>query len=412
MARLLGMTRRGNGLRLTAAAVVAMAALWGISTASAAETRGAAPSAKGAEKTYRFVVSNNFLGNDWRPQVERLAQLTTNYPPFKGRVKVEIQNADNTVQAQIQSLNNIIQTKPDAILLIASSGTALNPTVARACAAKILVFTISSVITAPCAWNVSQSMFDGQKVVGRWMGKVLKNQGSIFVDRGITGLKDAQDIQDGFMAGLKETGSKVEVAGQFDGKFAAGPEQSGISSLLVANPDVSGVMTQGYCQPVFNALKAGGKGSVPATCYAYNGELTACAKSGRACAILSGSPNRDPDRHEGCPRRARREAGPAEDQAHPGADDRVRHQVPRGQGRGLGRQGRGHEGGEELLPGPPARPRAAVDAPAVPDLGEGCRGEVTAERAGAGMSPIRRRLALGAASPDAAPRSLLDRLRR
>lgn len=290
MARLLGMTRRGNGLRLTAAAVVAMAALWGISTASAAETRGAAPSAKGAEKTYRFVVSNNFLGNDWRPQVERLAQLTTNYPPFKGRVKVEIQNADNTVQAQIQSLNNIIQTKPDAILLIASSGTALNPTVARACAAKILVFTISSVITAPCAWNVSQSMFDGQKVVGRWMGKVLKNQGSIFVDRGITGLKDAQDIQDGFMAGLKETGSKVEVAGQFDGKFAAGPEQSGISSLLVANPDVSGVMTQGYCQPVFNALKAGGKGSVPATCYAYNGELTACAKSGRACAILSGSP--------------------------------------------------------------------------------------------------------------------------
>ena len=29
---------------------------------------------------------------------------------------------------------------------------------------------------------------------------------------------------------------------------------------------------------------------MPATCYGYNGELGACAKTGRACAVLSGSP--------------------------------------------------------------------------------------------------------------------------
>ena len=61
------------------------------------------------------------------------------------------------------------------------------------------------------------------------------------------------------MAGLKQTGPAVKVAGTFPGQYAPGPEQSGISNLLAGNPDVNGVMTQGYCTPVFNAFKQAGK---------------------------------------------------------------------------------------------------------------------------------------------------------
>ena len=40
-------------------------------------------------------------------------------------------------------------------------------------------------------------------------------------------------------------------------------------------------MTQGYCTPVFNAFKQAEQARrVPATCYAYNGELGACAQPG------------------------------------------------------------------------------------------------------------------------------------
>ena len=49
-------------------------------------------------------------------------------------------------------------------------------------------------------------------------------------------------------------------------------------------------MTQGYCTPVFNAMKQAGKENVPATCYGYNGELGACDTGGNECAVLSGSP--------------------------------------------------------------------------------------------------------------------------
>lgn len=243
-----------------------------------------------SKKTYTFVVSNNFVGNDWRPQVQRLAVLTSKYAPFKGKVKVKVVVAENTTQAHIQSLNNIIQTRPDAIMLIPSSDTAMNPSIKRACAAGIVVVTISAPVTEKCAWNANQNFFAGMRAVGRWMGQVLNDQGSVYVDRGIPGLGISKDIQNGFLAGLKQDGPNVKVAGEFDGQYAPGPEQSGISNLLVGSPDVQGVMTQGYCTPVFNAFKQAGKADVPATCYAYNGEIGACAQSGRACAILSGSP--------------------------------------------------------------------------------------------------------------------------
>jgi len=239
---------------------------------------------------YTFVVSNNFLGNDWRPQVEKLATLTSKLAPFKGKVSVKIVNSQSTNQAQIADLNSIIQTKPDAIMLIPGSSTALNPTIRRACNAGILVFTISAPVTEKCVWNVNQDFYGGMTGVGQWMGKVLKNQGSVFVDHGIPGLGISKDIENGFRAGLKQYGPKVKVSGTFNGMYAPGPEQSGISSLLVGNPKVNGVMTQGYCTPVFNAFKQAGKDPVPATCYGYNGELGACAQPGHACAILSGSP--------------------------------------------------------------------------------------------------------------------------
>src|SRR5262245_56772319 len=55
-----------------------------VATATAGRTSKAAGGGP-----YTFVLSNNFLGNDWRPQVEKLAQLTANLPPFKGNVKLK-----------------------------------------------------------------------------------------------------------------------------------------------------------------------------------------------------------------------------------------------------------------------------------------------------------------------------------
>jgi ribose transport system substrate-binding protein len=244
-----------------------------------------------AAAPYKIVLSNNFLGNDWRPEMERVATLTSNLPPFKGKIDFSIQNAGSTTSDQIASLNDIIQGKPAAILVDASSAAALNPTLTRACNAGILVVSFDNPVTAPCAYKVSQSMSNGMYVVGQWMNYALKGSGSIFVDRGLPGSSVAGLIESQFLNGLKLGGTKIKVANYYTGQFADGPELQGISADLVGDKNVTGVMTQGYCKPAFTAFKDAGISALPAaTCFGYNGELLACAQDHAKCAILTGSP--------------------------------------------------------------------------------------------------------------------------
>lgn len=278
-------TRRvaGLGIALALAAVTTTALVSGASASKSSR-------ATARSGTYTFVLSNNFLGNDWRPQVERLAQLTANIPPFKGKVTMKIVNSADTNEAQISDLSNIIQTKPNAIFLIPGSTTALNPTIQRACNAGILVFTLSAPVALPCVYNLNESFSAGNVAMGQWMAKALGGKGSIFIDQGVAGLSISEQIENGFLTGLKKYGPAITVAGKYTGNYAAGPEQAGITSLLAAHPNVSGVMTQGYCTPVFNALKAAGKPAVPAVCYGYNGEMEACGTGGHECAVLTNTP--------------------------------------------------------------------------------------------------------------------------
>ena len=280
--------RRLGRRRISVGMAVVLIAAVTAALASAGASASKAP--RMATKPYTFVLSNNFLGNDWRPQVERLAQLTANIAPCKGNVTMKVVNSANTNQAQISDLNNIIQTKPDVILLIPGSTTALNPTIQRACNAGILVFTLSAPVALPCVYNLNESFYEGNEAMGQWMAKALGGKGSVFIDQGIAGVNVSGSIEDGFLAGLKKYGPNIKVAGTYVGNYAAGPEQTGISNLLASHPNVSGIMTEGYCTPVFNALKAAGKAAVPAVCYGYNGEMGACATGGHECAVLTNTP--------------------------------------------------------------------------------------------------------------------------
>src|ERR1700723_1230666 len=115
---------------IAATAVVGTATL-AIAGGASANTHGAA-SGHQASSVYKVVLSNNFLGNDFRPEMERVAKLTAAQAPFKGKMSLQIVNAQSTPQAQISSLNTIIETRPNAILVDDGAGPALNPVIQRA----------------------------------------------------------------------------------------------------------------------------------------------------------------------------------------------------------------------------------------------------------------------------------------
>jgi ribose transport system substrate-binding protein len=279
-------------VRLRAVAVVAtgLVALVAAGCGGADEGGGDGSSAATKKDRYTFVVSNNFLGNDYRPELLRVAKLTADLPPFKGRVDLKIVQSQPTAAAQLADLNNIIREKPDAILLVPPDPTSVNPAIKRACAAGIVVVNVDQSSTEPCPWTVALDFYKASHVVGEWMADQLKGKGSVFVDSGLAGPDIAKDNEKGFIDGLKSGGPDITIAGKYAGEFSNAPSQQAVSSLLVGHRDVAGIHNQGYCSPVSNALENANLKSVPVTCFAYNGEIQHCSEGGRQCALITGAP--------------------------------------------------------------------------------------------------------------------------
>jgi ribose transport system substrate-binding protein len=240
-------------------------------------------------KKYTIYLSNNFLGNDWRQQMERVAKVSVSKGPLAGRVNLKIENVENTVQAQINSLNNIIQQRPSAILVDAGSSTALNPTLKRACNLGILVISFDQIVTSSCAYKVESNWNAIPRVQAAWMAKQLHGKGKVFMDLGLAGAPISAQIANGYKAVLKKYPG-IKVVGTFNGNYALGPEQSGVANLLSAHPDVDGIFTQGYGSGALKALHQAGHAAVPVTGFSYNSSAIDCAKTKRAKCILGANP--------------------------------------------------------------------------------------------------------------------------
>jgi ribose transport system substrate-binding protein len=238
---------------------------------------------------YKIFLSNNFVGNDWRQQMLRIADVAVKKPPLLGKVDLKIENVETTTQAQINSLNNMIRSKPDALLIDVGSPTALNPTIEKACKAGIVVITFDQVATAPCAYKL-ESNWDMQPAVqAEWIAEKLGGKGKVFMDRGLAGAPISAQLQNGFEKVLKKYPG-IQVIGYFNGNYALGPEQEGVASLLAAHPQVDAILTQGYGSGAMKALQDAGRPLVPVAGGAYNVASLACAQTKGAQCILESNP--------------------------------------------------------------------------------------------------------------------------
>jgi len=257
--------------------------------ALAAAMNAAAIMPAAAADPYVIYLSNNFMGNDWRQQMIRSAEIAAARGPLAGRVDLRIEQAEGTVQAQINSLNNIIRQKPDAILIDAASQTALNPTVKRACDEGILVISFDQTLTEPCAYALSVDWDFIPRVLAEWVAEKLGGRGNVIIDRGLAGYEAS-------IATTKATEEvfakypDIKIVGYFNGDFAPGPEQAGVAALLAANPQVDAVANMAYGTGAMQALKDAGRPMVPVTAFSFNGSAVACAQNEGASCILGSNP--------------------------------------------------------------------------------------------------------------------------
>lgn len=260
----------------------------GAGGASAAPAESSAPSEAG--KKYTIYLSAVTIGNDWLQQMLRSAQVAVQKGPLAGRVDLKVEQVDGSEQAQINSLNNIIGTKPDAIIVHANSSTALNPTIKRACDEGIVVISYSAVATEPCAYKINTDWEHVTHDLPVWLAEVLGGKGKIIVDRGLPG-NPISELSNTNIDTVMATYPGIEIVGEYVSNYALGDEQTGVASLLAANPQIDGILTAGYGTGALQALKDANRPLVPIVMFAYNGSATACAQEpGLKCLIYTHPP--------------------------------------------------------------------------------------------------------------------------
>jgi len=162
---------------LTCAGAVALA----LSFAAASEP------AKAAGKKFKIFLSMSYIGNDWQAEAANMVKAMAAHKDFADKVDLQVQVAGPNAQRQIQQINAMVQAGAQAIVVYPISPTALNAAVKNACDKGVLIIAYDSVITEPCAYNVSIDQEEAGRVTAEWLAKKLNGKGNIVVITGVPG---------------------------------------------------------------------------------------------------------------------------------------------------------------------------------------------------------------------------------
>ncbi|HLI61146.1 MAG TPA: substrate-binding domain-containing protein [Solirubrobacteraceae bacterium] len=276
------MLRRGMWLAAVAVASLAIAACGSSGSKSSAGSSGGGSSG-GSTHKYTIYLSNNYMGNEWRPQMENIAKVIAGKPQYRDRVNLQIRNSQATPAAQIQSLQTIIRQKPDAIMIDAASPTALNPTVQQACSAGITVYSFDQTVSAPCAYKLPEDYRAEAEDMANWLGTELRGHGNILMDTGLPGIAISTTFLKVWKQVLAQKYPGIKVVGTFSSQYAPGPELQGVSQDLAQSSNIAGILSGGYCSSDIKALQRAGRKLVPMTCLDVNGNEQACAQHRLPC---------------------------------------------------------------------------------------------------------------------------------
>lgn len=274
---------------LTASLVAAGCGSSSDKSSSSGSSTSASSGAKSTKK-YKVFLSNNYMGNEWRPQMENAAKVIAGSDKYKDRVDLQIRNVDLTPAKQIASLQTIIRQKPDAIMVDAASPTALNATLEQACKTGILVVTFDQIADTPCAYKMPQDYEAEAKDMVHWLGTVLKGKGNILMDTGLPGIAISTTFVKVWKQTLAAEYPAIKVVGTFSSQYAPGPELQGVSAALAQNPKIDGILSGGYITSDIKAFQRAGRKPVPATGLDVNGNAQQCEKLRLPCFFI-GAPS-------------------------------------------------------------------------------------------------------------------------
>lgn len=241
-------SRRHQAYRVLAATAVVSAA---VAVASSAGPAAAASSG------FKVAYANSEVGNTFHQALVKAVQSTEKVALKSGLIsKFNLTDANNSPATQAQQIREDVVEGYNAIIVDASSATALNGAIATACAHGIIVVAVNENVTAPCAYNVSPHWPNDTEVQMQYFAKRFHGHANVLDERGVAGT--LPDKQMG-VTGVQDVTKKypgMKIIGNVYGQWTQSVAQQVTSTIIPSLPKVNAVVTQGGDGVgVYNAFK-------------------------------------------------------------------------------------------------------------------------------------------------------------
>jgi len=231
---------------------------------------GVLPHVSFAEKKYKIALSNSFIGNKWRIEMENEFKAALEMEPYKSEVAGSWFNSGNDVSKQSQQMSNLIAERVDAIVLNAASPTGLDGIIAQASKRGILVVSFDNVVTAPTALKVNTDQFEFGKTLADFLAKKLNGKGNVIMVTGVPGTHVDEQRNKGADAVWAEH-SGIKVVNRYTGMWDSATAERNTAAILPSLPEIDGIWCQGGTDGVLKAFIAAKRKLPPTAGEAENG---------------------------------------------------------------------------------------------------------------------------------------------
>lgn len=208
----------------------------------------------------KIALSDGFGGNSWHQTAWASWRAAAGGAVANGVIaEHKLISANGDPNEQTSHIQNLILEGYNAIVLDASSETALNGTIQEACDAGILVVVFDSLATAPCAIAVTFNFHSYGEIQTKFVADLLDGSGNILEIRGMAGTGADAQISGGSNAAMS-TFSGINKVGEVYGNWTQSVAQKEVASILPTLPKVDAIVTQGGDgYGAYQAFKAAGR---------------------------------------------------------------------------------------------------------------------------------------------------------
>jgi ribose transport system substrate-binding protein len=212
----------------------------------------------------KIALSNSYIGNKWRIEMENLFKAALQMEPYKSQVDGTWFNSGNDVSQESQQMSGLIGERVDAILVDAASPTGLNGIIRQATARGILVVSYDNVVTAPSAIKVNTDQFAFGKKLAEFLAQKLNGTGNVIMITGVAGTFVDQQRNAGADSVWKQHPG-IKVVNRYTGMWDSATAERNTSAILPSLPKIDGIWCQGGTDGALKAFIAAKRTPLPPT---------------------------------------------------------------------------------------------------------------------------------------------------